>query len=288
MISILIPVYDVDVRDLVQELHDQGNSLEVPFEIICIDDASKPAIQQCNGSIGKLEHCNYTTQKINIGRAKIRNLLAEQAQFPYLLFLDCDAKIIRTDFLRKYQKKVTTTSVLVGGRVYPDDPGDEKKRLHWKVGRYREQRNHSAFQSNNFMIAKTIFRSLPFDESLRTYGHEDTLFGHQLINHGITIQHLDNPVLHVGLEEADEFLKKQEQAIENLIALKRRYPDLETKLTLTVAKARQWRIAGLLYLPLKIGQKRFLKFLARRARSLLWLDLYKIGYYLKMDREGLK
>ncbi len=56
MLSILIPVYNFDVRKLVHQLHEQGLLLEIPFEIICVDDASFIEFTEINASIKNLEH----------------------------------------------------------------------------------------------------------------------------------------------------------------------------------------------------------------------------------------
>ena len=40
MLSILIPIYNFKVVDVVLELKAQAEKLDVPFEILCFDDAS--------------------------------------------------------------------------------------------------------------------------------------------------------------------------------------------------------------------------------------------------------
>ena len=40
MFSILIPIYNFKVVDVVLELKAQAEKLDVPFEILCFDDAS--------------------------------------------------------------------------------------------------------------------------------------------------------------------------------------------------------------------------------------------------------
>ena len=69
------------------------------------------------------------------------------------------------------------------------------------------------------MIKKEILTQIPFNESLSQYGHEDTLFGYDLSKYNIAIHHIDNPVMHVGLDETESFLSKSEIAIQNLAQL---------------------------------------------------------------------
>src|SRR5690554_7574861 len=114
MISVCIPVFNFDVTDLVNALLLQ---LEATSEIVLIDDASTERFQQINR--------NLTSDKVklieleeNVGRAKIRNLFLEYANNPYLVFLDCDAKIISENYLHNYRMLLNNdVQVVCGGSV---------------------------------------------------------------------------------------------------------------------------------------------------------------------------
>ena len=88
--------------------------------------------------------------------------------------------------------------------------------LHWLHGLKREQsfakdRNiqpNRSFKTNNFFIEKKVFNKVRFNENIQGYGHEDTLFGYELDKQNFTIFHIDNPVVHLGLESSEEFLRK--------------------------------------------------------------------------------
>ena len=69
---------------------------------------------------------------------------------------------------------------------------------------------------NNALIRADVFRRFPLDEQLSGYGHEDTKFGAALAAASVSLRHLDNPVIHDGLEPAAVFLAKSEQAVRNL------------------------------------------------------------------------
>ena len=69
MISVCIPVFQVEVERLVNELNNQIQNLEV--EIILIDDASDTWIREKNTDL-KVD--KYIQLHQNIGRSKIRNL----------------------------------------------------------------------------------------------------------------------------------------------------------------------------------------------------------------------
>jgi len=70
--------------------------------------------------------------------------------------------------------------------------------------------------TNNFLIPKKIFLELEHQADISGYGHEDTLMGIQLQAQNVSVIHIDNPMLHAGLEDANEFLEKSKNAIQNL------------------------------------------------------------------------
>ena len=91
--------------------------------------------------------------------------------------------------------------------------------FHWKYGSLREQssveqRNlkpYHSFMTNNFLIPKSIFLAIRFEEALTQYGHEDTLFGMELQRRGVPIVHLANPLRHGGLEAEGKFSSYRQQ-----------------------------------------------------------------------------
>ena len=102
MLSILIPTKDHDCHRLVEELHRQGEKLDCPFEIILGEDGTLPGNLRLNMSTELLENCRRVIHKKNIGRANIRNLLAMEARYRNLLFIDNDAVVEKDDFLKCY------------------------------------------------------------------------------------------------------------------------------------------------------------------------------------------
>ncbi|MEM6320956.1 MAG: glycosyltransferase family A protein, partial [Bacteroidota bacterium] len=101
MISILIPVYNFDVTQLVSDLQKQANQLTIPIEILVFDDGSTADFKQKNRSIQTYPIVNYKELLHNLGRSAIRNALTKVANFPYLLFMDGDSKVVRVDYLKK-------------------------------------------------------------------------------------------------------------------------------------------------------------------------------------------
>lgn len=228
MLSILIPVYNQTVVSLVTDLCDQCKESDLVFQILVFDDGSTPEIKESNRSLSHEFGVNYVELSENIGRAKIRNRLARMAQYENLLFLDGDSSIVKSDFVEVYLAEAKTQRVIYGGRVYQGSVPDEQKYiLHWKYGRRREALPpdkrlldpYLNFQSNNFLIKSWIFKEVLFDEGIEGYGYEDLLFSEKLKALGESIRHIDNPILHDGLEDAETFLHKSENAVRNLAVL---------------------------------------------------------------------
>ncbi len=253
MLSLLIPIYAYDVRPLVEELRRQCDIVGLDYEIICFDDASPEHYQKLNRDLAGLPHITYREMPQNLGRSAIRNCLAEAAQYEYLLFMDCDSGVVRDDYIRRYAVALQPDKLLYGGRVYAATPPAETDYyLHWLYGSKREQmpaniRQHNpyhAFMTNNFLIPRAIFLQIRFDERLRQYGHEDTLFGRQLEKRGVPIIHFDNPLEHLGLESAPVFLDKSARAIDNLAMLLEAGEPIVTRLTIFYNWLKNKKLAG--------------------------------------------
>ena len=225
-LSILIPVYNWDCTQLVKELHFQGLTLGIPYEIIVADDCSthKDILKKNRIVIESHENCRFFPIAHNIGRAAIRNFLADQSQYDKLLFLDCDSAIKDKQFLRKYVDVADKASVICGGVIHPDEmpqKGVELRYLYEKNAAFersagfRSQNPYLRFTSFSFLIDKTVFMDIRFDESYVRYGYEDVQFGHELERNGVSILHIDNPMAHMGLESSDVYLHKTREAVLN-------------------------------------------------------------------------
>ena len=288
MLSILIPVYNFDVRSLVVRLQHQAENSMVAFEIICLDDNSDLHYFEINSEIDALSNVKFTRLSNNIGRAAIRNRLAAMAAYEYLLFMDCDSMPETDVFIFNYAAFLSANSVLYGGRTYnPEKPFKKDLFFHWYYGTNREvktseQRSvnpYSSFMTNNFLIPKNVMLEIGFDESLKQYGHEDTVFGLELKRRGVHIHHLNNPLRHVGLETASVFLRKSEQAIENLLMLMQKHElQAEIKLLRYFVKTQKWGLHPFIYLWFYLFRTFLKARLLGSNPNLRTFDLYKLGY----------
>lgn len=290
MLSILIPVYNFDIRKLAGTLLGQCRKSALPFEILCFDDGSEEIFLLKNREISNWQGVSYRELPENLGRSRIRNELAAQASYSYLLFMDCDSKVVSGDYIATYVEKCDPGSLLYGGRVYPErPPANRQLYLHWHYGRRREQiptalRQQSPYQSfmtNNFLVPKAIFEKIRFDGRLTQYGHEDTIFGLELEKLAIPIHHIDNPLEHLGLEDAPGFLLKTEKAIENLYFLSRSNPIIDTRLLRMFERLKKMGLSRVLYRTLQPLQPFIGKNLKSGRPSLSLFDIYKLCLLLK-------
>ncbi|MBC6607733.1 glycosyltransferase [Hymenobacter sp. BT188] len=231
-LSILIPVFNRDVTSLVQALAEQAPDWDGAIEIICLDDGSAEHYRQLNRKLANSLQVIYQELPHNVGRSAARNRLAAIASQPWLLLLDNNVNLPDTRFLARYAAAIAQTKapVLVGGTTYTSSlPTDAATYLRWHYGRRREafsasvrqQNPHSQFKLKNILLKADVLNQVKLDETLTRYGHEDTKFGWRLQAAGIRVQHLDNPVLHDGLEAGEAFLLNTRQAVENLVYLYR-------------------------------------------------------------------
>jgi len=230
MISILIPIFNFNVVGLIEELHRQLEKENFGFEIICIDDASTEIIKE-NKLINQFKNTHLIYLNKNIGRSKIRNLLAEKAKFEWLLFLDSDVIPEQPTFLKKYLDciKFRNAEICFGGVINSKEVPIKGKKLRWVYGVEREeipfdkrQKNpYEYFLSANFLIEKKTFKNIKFNEKIKGYGYEDLLFIEDAKKLNIVIYHLNNSVIHTGIDDSSIFLQKTKEALNNLYRLKR-------------------------------------------------------------------
>jgi len=299
LVSILIPVYNFEVSKLVADLHKQAIACHVPFEIICLDDHSLSAIRYLNQKSTSLKNVTYKYLDKNVGRAKIRNLLAQQAKYQYLLFVDCDTKVDSEKYIANYLKAMDGNAVIYGGTTYETQPpSDPKLYLRWYYGIKREKRSakvrsihpYDSFTIYNVLIPRTIYLSIKLNEKLKGYGHEDTLLGFRLKERDVPVIHIDNPLVHIGLETASDFIQKTEQGIKNLhFLLKEKLIQKEfisyIKLLKYAGIVQKWKLSELVYWFIHLFKKPILINLNSKHPRLYLFDLYKLELYLKLSEQ---
>ena len=299
MLSVCIPTYNVFLQELVNELTLQINRDQLDAEIVILDDFSQEKYKIENRKCGSTTH--YIELPENIGRAKIRNRFLDVAKGDYLLFLDCDSAIIHTDFLKTYCEHISAEkpTVIVGSSIYQTKKPPRNEYLRWKVSVHRESKsleerknaNFNSFKTNNFVVSTSVLATIPFNETIVGYGHEDTLFGFELVQKNVPILHIDNPVLNKHLDSNTVFLQKTEVGIRNLIhvsSIVNEHPDFiqNIKLLRTYHKLKQRKLIGVVRFGISILTP-IIKFCLRKGYfTLRMFDVYKLGLLIKYTKKN--
>jgi glycosyltransferase involved in cell wall biosynthesis len=295
MLSILIPAYNYNITKLVSDLQRQASGQYIDFEIIVMEDGSNLHVEE-NSLISKLDNCKHIILSKNIGRSAIRNKLADEAKYEHLLFLDCDAAIPTAHFIEKYVSFCKEECVVLGGRIYDENNDDPQFSLIIKYGKTREQNDvrslknrqlNPMFTTPNFLISKSIFNKIRFDEMIKGYGHEDTVFGIKLHQLSINFSFIDNPVIHIGLENNKTFIRKTENAISNLFQLYQsgQYQTLEneSKLLHNFVMLKKIHLTNILALKYCLLHRFIERQLCTSNPSMFLFDLFKILFLCKIS-----
>lgn len=225
MLTVCIPVYNSLVFPLVNELLAQSQVFGGKVKILVIDDCSNVEFHDKNGAEFH-DGVQYITLEENIGRSRIRNHFLKFVQTPYMLFLDGDVAIEHDDFIARYMELLhgNRAEVACGGHIYNFTKPERKYLLRWKYGITRETKSlerslanpYQSFKTSNFLISTQILREIQFNENITGYGHEDTLFGHELRMRKVKVDHLQNPVHIHHFDTNKEFIAKVSQSVLSL------------------------------------------------------------------------
>lgn len=287
-LSILIPTYNDTCAKLVDALRQQAEQVGIVYEILVADDGSthEDVIRE-NSEISQWPHCQYLRQPENIGRAAIRNYLAQTAQYEHLLFIDSDMTLVRADYLSKY---VSTdgAGVVDGGVIIGGDADALKGNLRYQYEKtaeqehtveIRQQNPYRDFHTANFLIRRDLMLTHPFDERFRHYGYEDVLFGKQLRADRITITHIDNPMGFSTFENNPDFVAKTEEGLQTLSQFRDELRGYSRMLTF-VDGIHIPLIVSLIRLTHRLFGSLIRRNLCGTHPNLRLFGLYKLGYFL--------
>ena len=259
MLSILIPTYNYSLELLLPKLSKQIANVEQAVEVCICDDAStQTELAAANKELASALEFNYVGNTKNLGRTATRELLATNAQYAWLLFLDADVTLANNNFLANYLAAISPNlDAVFGGIQYSTTPPEASKMLRWQYGRMHEAKSVAARQkapyfiiSQNLLITKNLFlKANP--EQIQGYGL-DIAFSSALKTMEARILHIDNPVVHLGLETSKVFLDKTLKGLETHIQLEQK---------------------GLIPINLRPMQRVYLKL---KKLGLIWV--FKLGY----------
>ncbi|MBR1712014.1 MAG: glycosyltransferase family 2 protein [Alloprevotella sp.] len=293
MISFLIPTYNYDCTELVSELSKQARALSVAdsgfsFEIIVADDGSRQEEREAlRAGLQNVSGCQLVELPTNVGRARGLNFLIGQASFPNIVIIDSDALVCTPDFVGCYWEHCGRADVVCGSLRNPSGGGQPGCELRMRYERAMEQRRtaayrnahpYSCFTTFNVMFRKSVLETVRFDERCTEYGYEDTLLGLMLEKNGFSVLHIDNPLVHNGIDTNKSFLGKTEAAMRTLSRLGEPIQS-EAGASRLCKRLARLHLLGLLrtaFLRLRTPLRRQL--LGPRPNLLLF-NIYKAGYY---------
>ena len=291
MISILIPTYNDDCSALVAELRRQMQAVDVECEVIVADDCSTDTVAMAaNSAACAAPGCRYVRSETNMGPARLRNRLAEEAMGDYLLFLDSDAMPCGTAFLAGYAAALLPGGVVCGGFAYKPLAEFEVCPIRYKYGirveseplERRRRRPYASFKGVNFCAHKSVFDKVRFDETMH-FGYEDAYFGLMLKEAAIPVRHIDNPVWHLSRDGSDAYLDKVRRAVRAVsqhIGLMRS----QVRLLRYYTAIRRLRLDGLGARLFEISRRRVEANLTGDDPSLRLFAFYKLGYLCSIMR----
>jgi len=248
-LSVLIPVWRSRPVHLLQTLWAQAGALEFATEIWVCDDSADPAYFDWHELFRAHPGIRILTFSENLGRSRARNTLLAQANGRWVLWLDGDLEV-PPDFLKSYQEiigrkgsevselgpvycggiRVDPNTVSVGGAMAQDAQPVDCLRLRYAMQvegaspAIRQRAPYRWVRAAHCLMPTRAARCLSFPEFLQGYGHEDTHWAFQIQSKGMSVQHLDHPVEHKGIDTDAVFLDKSRQAVRNLARLWRYDP----------------------------------------------------------------
>lgn len=269
----------------------------IPYEVIVLDDGSKSRdLIAANQEINSLPNCRYQYNKINQGRTVTRNELAKTATYDTLLFLDADVVPLSKNFIQKYLPYITQDyNVVCGGYSYSETKPSKEFILRWKYGKSREQsqafnRNKNSFNylfSGNLLIKKSLFFAANFTENKNIYGL-DIFFSYNLYIQNINVLHIDNEIVHLGLEPNEQFFKKSLESVVGRFNYLVHKPGIENingliKHYKAMKKLRTTKIVAYLF---RCFESYLKKQILKNNPNLFCFDLYRLGYMCSLKNKS--
>lgn len=307
-LSILIPTYNHVCTELVESLQAQVSSLpNLEYEILVADDGSTDeyTIEE-NRIINQLDNCRYIERETNVGRAAIRNFLAQQAKHPWLLFIDSNMYVILSEYLSYYLNQIKENNadfedsihikygVIYGGyQIKRDDETKERLKNNLRYifesrctqnGDYRERQAnpYRDFHTSNFIVQRNIILKYPLDERFYHYGYEDVLWGKTLKDNHILIKHIDNPLEYDHFIGNMSFVSKTEESLRTLYQFRE---ELEgySKIIDYAQRLKRWHLSHLCQKLFPLFSLPIKARLTGNKPSILWFNIYKLLYYIHLE-----
>ncbi len=291
-LSILIPTYNNECTALVKALRAQAERLpDTECEILVADDGSTDqATVEANRCINSMAGCRYIERTQNVGRAIIRNFLAQEAKHEWLLFIDSNMEVTSPDYLSRYLDCAGCDVVYGGYRI---KTGQKALRHNLRYifetagtqngnTSLRQANPYGDFHTSNFLIRRSIMLAHPFDERFTSYGYEDVLFGKVLKESGIPILHIDNPLGYDNFTDNASFTDKTEEACRTLYRFRNELRGYVRLLDLA-ERLRSWHLHAVCRKLYSLFGASLRRRLTGGKPGILLFNTYKLLYYIHLS-----
>ncbi|SCX87279.1 Glycosyltransferase involved in cell wall bisynthesis [Nonlabens sp. Hel1_33_55] len=289
MISICIPVYNTDITNLVVELKKQLSASFAVFEILILDDASTITVK-----LESFPELRLLKNEQNQGRHKSRIILASKAAFENILFLDADVFPASGSFIKTYLNHCASNyDFIYGGVLYQKNPPEDNKILRWKYGRQHESRSvanrrkdfYQSLISMGFMVKKEVFINLRIDNNFNYYG-QDIYISYLIQKGNYRITHIDNPVIHLGLEDNCKYLNKIYESLKFtwLLESKKLIPEDFRPVQRAVLILEKFYLKTIFLSVMRLFKKPIENNLLSSRPNMILLDLNKLYFYTSLKK----
>lgn len=240
-----------------------------------------------NKEILELDNIKYIIRKENVGRAAIRNYLAKEAQYKWLLFIDSDMSVDNDEYIVTYLEKDDKFEVVYGGYSLAFGDSSNLRFIYEK----KAEKSHTATKRNrhpyldlhtaNLLILREVILAIPFDERIKNYGYEDVLLGKRLKENNIAIQHIDNPLIIDNYESNNNYLEKTKEGLHTLKMFSNELHGYSRLLT-TYKRISRCQLKWAIRLYWKFANKYLERKLISKKPNLYIFAIYKLGYFISL------
>lgn len=291
MLSVLIPCYNYDASAILNSLYKQLKPLNFNYEIlICDDHSPDESLKTINNKTAEQTNATYIQNQTNLGRTATRQKLAKQAKYERLLFMDVDVLPVKDNFIEKFNIGNTEYQVVFGGITYINEKPEKKEILRWTYGKSREAKTiqdrlmhpYLSIISQCFLINKDLF--LKANSFLDNRYGVDVIFCYNLQTLGASVKHIDNPIIHLGLENNSAFIEKTLKGLKALLEFENKnlLPTNYKKIQKAYINLSQTGLIFLFMFFMKMIKPLVLKNLRGTKPSLLLFDLFRLHYFAKL------
>ncbi len=293
MLSILIPTYNYNLENLLIGLKDALSTVDIDYEVISLEDGSTQYLEENKKALSSIENAHHIISKSNKGRITSRLLLAKKAKYDWLLFVDSDILIQNNSFIKNYLNKLDSGyDAIYGGFCYKQEKPEKGLILRWKYGNTYEQvdaasRNKNPYKiviSGNFMIKKNTFIDITSEIDNEGYGY-DNYFGALMKTKKTKVLHIDNNVIHTGLDSNIDFFNKVKRSVETIYDYHTKNPfkTTENSLLETYKSLSKIGLTGVTSFFYKATKRIIKNQLLSHNPNLTLLQFYKLGYLCSLS-----